>query len=363
MKRLWCYLGVCIGRAHPDAKEHSELAAIAPHVRSPNSAQRINRWRLAALAVVMVAALFNVGSQYFLAIKDSQAGPLDFALMGLVHVLPIVLVAYAVGAVWEGLFAYLRGRSREPGLWVTVFLLVALLPPAAPLWHVAFAISFAIVFGQEVFGGYGKTFLPPALVGAAVLQVSFPSAMAGDPLWTLISGYGGTTAFSLYAQGGMDGMTAAGIDAFGAAMGNVQGAIGTPGVIAALIGAGMLLWGGVANWRPMAGVVVGVFLGAMLSGWELMWTWHLLLGGTVFCAVFIATDPAGSAATNPGRWMQGLLAGFVLVLIRVYNPGHPDGVVAAFLFAAIMAPLLDALVVRLQVRRAKARAKRRRAAL
>lgn len=363
MNRLWCYFGVCIGRPHPDATEHGALAAIAPHVRSPNSAQRINRWRLSALAVVFLAAVFNVGAQYFLALGDAQAGILDFAGMGLWHVLPIVAVAYGVGALWEGLFAHLRGRSREPGLLVTVLLFTALLPPAAPLWHVAFAMSFAIVFGQEVFGGQGKTFLPPALVGAAVLQVSFPSAMAGDPVWSMISGYGGTTAFSLYAQDGMAGWTLSGIDAFGAAMGNVQGAIGTSGIVAALIGAGVLLLGGVANWRPMAGVVVGVLLGSVLSGWELAWTWHLLLGGTVFCAVFIATDPAGSSATHAGRWLQGGIAGFVVVLIRVYNPGHPDGVVAAFLFAAILAPLLDAVVVRLQVRRAKARARRQRAAL
>lgn len=361
MNQLLCFFGICIGKSHPDAKAHAELAALSPHVRGPNNQARLNRWWLYALSVVMLAGVLNVGLQA--QGKVAHASLVDFALSGLQHVLPILAVAYAVGMLWEGLFAHFRGRSREPGLLVTALLFTALMPPAAPLWHVAFGMSFAIVFAQEVFGGRGKTFLPPALVGAAVLQVSFPSAMAGDPLWSMLSGYGGTTAFSLYVQQGLDGFTAAGIDVFGAAFGSVQGTIGASGIVATLIGAAVLLAGGVANWRAMVGVVLGVVLATVLSGDDLGWHWHLLLGGTVFGAVFLVTDPAGSAATQTGRWLQGGLAGTLVVLIRVYNPGHPDGVVPAFLFAAIMAPLIDALVVRVQVRLAKARARKRRTLL
>ncbi|HEY9163535.1 MAG TPA: RnfABCDGE type electron transport complex subunit D [Magnetovibrio sp.] len=361
MKQLLCFFGVCIGRPHPDAKVHAELAALSPHVRGPDNQARLNRWRLYALCIVVVAGIFNVGLQ--VQGKELHAGLSDFALSGLLHVLPILAVAYGVGVLWEGLFAHFRGRSREPGLLATALLFTALMPPAAPLWHVALGMSFAIVFAQEVFGGHGKTFLPPALVGAAVLQVSFPSAMAGDPLWSMLSGYGGTTAFSLYVQQGLGGFTAAGIDVFGAAFGSVQGTIGASGIVANLIAASVLLAGGAANWRAMAGVLLGIVVAAVLSGGDLNWYWHLLLGGAVFGAVFLATDLAGSASTQAGRWLQGGLAGVLVVLIRVYNPGHPDGVVPAFLFAAIMAPLIDAIVVRVQVRMAKARARKRRAAL
>lgn len=360
MKRLRCFLGVCIGKPHPDAKAHDVLAAVAPHVRANNSQARLNHWRLYALAIVMVVGILNVGQQA-LGISDGHLG--DFAIKGLFTVLPIFAVAYGVGVLWEGLFAHFRGRNREPGLLVTALLFTALMPPAAPLWHVALGMSFAIVFAQEVFGGHGKTFLPPALVGAAVLQVSFPSAMAGDALWSMISGYGGTTAFSLAVTQGVDGLMAVGIDGFGAALGAVQGSVGASGVVAPLFAAALLLVGGAANWRPMIGVLVGIVAASMLSGGNVTWMWHLLLGSAVFGAVFLATDPAGSAATQTGRWLQGALAGLMVVLIRVYNPGHPDGVVPAFLFAAIMAPLIDAAVVRVDVRVAKARARKRRAKL
>lgn len=378
MNRLICFFGVCFGRPHPDAKTHADLAAIAPHVRGANNQARINRWRLYALIPVIVAAIVNIGLVYFQWVDTPfdwrdrviewygqyhGQGPGAVVFVGLLHVLPIFAVAYITGAFWEGLFAHLRGRSREPGLLVTVLLFTALLPPAAPLWHVALGMSFAIVFAQEVFGGHGKTFLPPALVGLAVLQVSFPSALADHPVWTMLGGYGGTTAFTVYVEEGLRGFVWIGIDVISAGLGNMQGAIGASSVVAALLGAVVLLVGGVANWRPMVGVAVGVALAVWLTGWGLDWHWHMLLGGGVFCAVFIATDAAGSSATNAGRLIQGLLAGTVVVLIRVYNPAHPDGVVAAFLFAAILSPLIDAAVVRLQVRIAKVVAARRRARL
>ena len=388
MKGLTCFFGVCFGRPHPDAHPAVEMASVAPHVRGPMSAAAVARWRLYALIPVMVSAILNVGQQFAFAFYGARptvdgwrgavidwagldvsanVGIGTFAVVGLLHVVPIFAVAYLAGMFWEGLFAHFRKRHRQPGLLFTALLFTALMPPAAPLWHVAFAMSFAVVFAQEVFGGHGKTFLPPALVGAAVLQVSFPSALAGHPIWTTMIGYNGTSAFALFAGGGHEALTQAGIDAFGALVGNVQSTIGTSGVLAAIIGGLVLLWGRVANWRAPLGVAVGVIAAAALSNWgdglDLAWFWHLVLGGAVFSAMFLSTDPAGSSSTNPGRWLQGILAGVMVVLIRVYNPGHPDGIVPAFLFAAIMAPLIDAAIVRLQVRAAKVRALKRRAAL
>ena len=390
MKGLKCFFGVCVGRPHPDAHRAVEMASVAPHVRGSMNARHVERWRLYALMVVMVSAVMNVGQQYaFQAFissaptEDWRAGVIEalgiapvigdgaslwaFAAVGLVHVLPIFVMAYLSGMIWEGLFAHFRKRHRQPGLLATALVFTALMPPAAPLWHVAFAMSFAVVFAQEVFGGHGKTFLPPALVGAAVLQVSFPSAMAGHPIWTTMIGYNGTSAFALFADGGYAALTEAGIDAFGALVGNVQSTIGTSGVLAAIIGGCVMLWGRVANWRAPLGVGLGVIVATALTngagGLGIGWHWHVVLGGVAFSALFLATDPAGSSATNAGRWAQGVLAGVMVVLIRVYNPGHPDGIVPAFLFAAIMAPLIDAVVVRLQVRAAKRRAMQRRAGI
>ena len=382
MKGLICFLGVCLGRPHPDAKAHDALASIAPHVRVPNSQARLNRWRLYALIPVVLAALFNVGGQYFqgLYLEDLtldgwrdrwidaygmhlSSGLDAFLVAGLVHVLPVVGVAYITGALWEGLFAHLRGRTRQPGLLVTVLVFTALLPPAASLWHVVLAMSFAIVFAQEVFGGPGKTFLPPALVGVAVLQVSFPSALTAHALWTLVDGYAGTGAFALFDRDGVSALLWAGMDETNAFLGNVQGVLGASGVLASLVGAAVLLASGAANFRAMLGVGIGMALVVGLTDWGLDFHWHVLLGGAVFCAVFVVTDLGGSSATQAGRWVQGLLAGAMVVLIRIYHPAHPDGVVPAFLFAAILGPLIDAAVVRLQVRLARARAGRRRARL
>ncbi|MFC1674109.1 RnfABCDGE type electron transport complex subunit D [Pseudomonadota bacterium] len=357
-------------------------AAIAPHLRAPTSFARVQRWQLFALLPVMLASVYMVGQQYFLAIyairktvpgwrtdliTSGVVEPDQFTLFfiwtGLVHIVPVVVLAYLTGFVWEHLFARLRGRVREGGLLPIALVFTALLPPAVPLWHVVLGMSCAIVLGKEVFGGHGKTFLPPALVGIAILQVSYPATLTDHPLWVMTSGYSGTAAFSQIVVHGLGVVSWPDVSVVETLFGQVQGSLGTSPVLACLLGLAVLLAGRVANWRVVAGVVLGVAGVALLSDFDLNVHWHFMLGSLTFVTVFIATDPASTPATNAGRWLHGILAGAMVVLIRVYHPNHPDGVVPAFLFASVMAPMIDAAIIRLQVRWARVQAKRRRDAL
>jgi len=228
-----------------------------------------------------------------------------------------------------------------------------LMPPGVSLAHLAVGMSFAIVFGKCIFGGEGKTFVNPALVGAVVMLISFPTALTGHPLWSGIAGYGGTRAFALYHQLGNDGLASAGIDWWGAFFGNLQGMMGTTSLLAIGLGGAMLIVTRIASWRLILGQLLGLMLvvtlfnlfGSEQGITTLAWYWHVVLGSFAFGAVFLATDPASSASTNAGRWVQGLIVGALVVMMRVANPAHPDGVILAVLMGSILAPLIDHVVI------------------
>jgi Na+-transporting NADH:ubiquinone oxidoreductase subunit B len=278
---------------------------------------------------------------------------LDVLAAGLVHVLPVLGMALLIGGIWEQLFATYRRRQRESGLLIIAVLMTLLMPPGVSLMHLAVGMSFAIVFGKGIFGGEGKTFLNPALVGAAVMLISFPTALTGHPLWTGIAGYGGSRALALYHHEGNDGLAAAGIDWWGAFFGNLQGMMGTTSLLAIGLGGAMLIVTGIASWRLILGQLLGLVLVVTLCnlfGGEqgiatLPWHWHVVLGSFAFGAVFLATDPASSASTNAGRWVQGLIVGALVVMMRVANSAHPDGVILAILMGSILAPLIDHVVI------------------
>jgi Na+-transporting NADH:ubiquinone oxidoreductase subunit B len=323
---------------------------------------------------VLIAAVVNTGHQYLSALNAiggmdegdwrdgvvrslhldySDPAMLDVLVAGLVHVLPVLGTALLVGGVWEQLFATYRCRPRERGLLVIAVLMTLLMPPGVSLVHLAVGISFAIVFGKGIFGGEGKTFLNPALVGTAVMLISFPTALTGHLLWSGIAGYGGSRAFALYHQEGYDGLASAGIDWWGAFIGNLQGMMGTTSLLAVGLGGAVLIMTRIASWRLILGQLLGLTLVATLcnifSGEQgiatLPWHWHVLLGTFAFGAVFLATDPASSASTNAGRWVQGVVVGALVVMMRVANPAHPDGVILAVLMGSILAPLIDHIVI------------------
>ena len=287
-------------------------------------------------------------------------------LHGLVYYVPILIVVYLGGFIWEGLFAWKRGHEVNEGFFVTGILFTLIVPPSIPLWQVFLGISFGVVIGKEVFGGTGKNFLNPALVGRAFLFFAYPAEMSGDAVWTAVDNFSGATPLALAAAGQLEfaaGLTAdagANISWMQTFLGNIQGSIGETSTLAILIGGAALLLTKIASWR----IVLGVFLGmAALSTlfnmigsetnpmFAMPWYWHLSLGGFAFGMVYMATDPVSASMTNVGKYIFGALIGVMIVLIRVVNPAFPEGVMMAILFANLCAPLIDHFVVQANVRR------------
>ncbi len=279
---------------------------------------------------------------------------------GALYVLPIYIVTLVVGGLWEVLFAVVRNHEVNEGFFVTSMLFTLTLPASIPLWQVALGISFGVVIGKEVFGGTGKNFLNPALVGRAFLFFAYPMQMSGDAVWVPVDGFSGATALYLAAEGGVEAITGAGIDWTSAFLGTIQGSIGETSTLAILFGAAFLIFTKIASWRIMAGVILGAIGTTLLFNaagsdtnpmFAMPWYWHMVLGGYAFGLVFMATDPVSASMTNTGRWVFGMLIGVMVILIRVINPGFPEGMMLAILFANVFAPLIDWFVVQANIRR------------
>jgi len=283
----------------------------------------------------------------------------DNFLHGLLYFLPIYIVTMAAGGFWEILFASVRNHEVNEGFFVTSFLFALILPAAIPLWQVALGISFGVVIGKEVFGGTGKNFLNPALVGRAFLYFAYPIQMSGDAVWTPVDGFSGATALGVSAIQGMSGLLDTGLTYTQAVVGQMQGSLGETSLIACLIGAVVLLYSRIASWRIMVGVFAGLIIPALLftSGdsanpmMSMPWHWHIALGGFAFGAIFMATDPVSAPDTMAGHWIFGLLVGALTWVIRVINPAFPEGIMLAILFGNIFAPLIDYFVIRSNVKR------------
>lgn len=283
-------------------------------------------------------------------------------MFGAMQFLPIYAVTFAVGILWEVIFAVVRGHEVNEGFFVTSVLFALSLPPDTPLWQVALGVTFGVVVAKEVFGGTGKNFLNPALAGRAFLYFAYPASMSGDSVWTAADGFSGATPLGQAATGVMTSdYSVSFMDAF---LGTMQGSIGEVSTLAILIGAVGLLITKIASWRIMAGGVIGVVVTALLFNtlgsadnalMQMPFWWHLVLGGFAFGIVFMATDPVSAAQTNKGRWFYGILIGFMTVLIRVINPAFPEGIMLAILFANLFAPLFDYFVTQANIKRQNAR--------
>ena len=309
----------------------------------------IEGWRGALLP--LLGAGYDAGSLY------------DCVMQGFLYFLPIYAVTMAAGGFWEILFSGVRNHEINEGFFVTSMLYALILPASIPLWQVALGISFGVVIGKEVFGGTGKNFLNPALVGRAFLYFAYPAEISGDAVWTPVDGFSGATALGTAALDGMQGVVASGLTWMDAFTGVMQGSLGETSAAACLIGAVVLVYSGIASWRIIVAVCAGTIIPALLfagldSGNVMMsmpWHWHLVLGGFAFGAVFMATDPVTATQTETGKWIFGLLIGFMTWLIRVINPAYPEGIMLAILFANIFAPVIDYFVVRANVKRRLAR--------
>ncbi len=350
----------------------AEVTEGAPHVRD---AVDIKRWMItvvAALAPCLLFGIFNAGRQYNIANAVAGAGFWHHLGRGALIVLPIVMVSYVVGGLWEVLFAIVRKHEINEGFLVTGLLFPLTLPPTIPLWQVALGISFGVVIGKEIFGGTGFNVLNPALTARAFLFFAHAPQITGDSVWTKIAdpskvaeGFSGATPLAVAAgapKGGsvLTALNEAGFTLKSMAIGLEGGSIGETSLIPVLIGAIVLILTGVGAWRIMAGGALGLvgaaYLLNALAGPDrspflaLPWYYHVAMGSFAFGIVFMATDPVSAAATNAGKWIYGFLIGALIILIRVVNPAFPEGVMLSILFMNVMAPLVDYFVVRAHIR-------------
>lgn len=307
--------------------------------------ESLTGWRGTVLA--LVGAGFDAGSIY------------DNFVHGLLYFLPIYVVTLAAGGFWEILFAGIRNHEINEGFFVTSLLYALILPATIPLWQVALGISFGVVIGKEVFGGTGKNFLNPALVGRAFLYFAYPVQISGDTVWTPVDGFSGATALGVSALDGLHGILESGLTWTAAFYGQMQGSIGETSTAACIFGAIVLVYTGIASWRIIVGVFAGLIVPALLFGnidsanpmLTVPWEWHVVLGGFAFGAVFMATDPVTAPDTLAGHWIFGLLVGAVTYVIRVVNPAFPEGIMLAILFGNIFAPIIDHFVISANIRR------------
>ena len=281
--------------------------------------------------------------------------------IGAVYFIPIYAVTFAVGILWEILFAVVRKHEINEGLFVSSILFALSCPPDLPLWQAAMGITFGIVIGKEVFGGTGKNFLNPALTGRAFIYFAYPSQLSGDKVWiaglsdtgVVPEGYSGATALGYAAENGIQGLTDnfSWLDAF---IGNIPGSVGETSVIAIAIAAVILLGTGVASYRIIIGTILGMIVMSSILNivgsdtnpmFYVPWYWHFVIGSFAFGLVFMATEPVSGSGTNLGRWIYGALIGVTVILIRVINPAFPEGMMLAILFANLFAPVIDHMVV------------------
>ncbi|VTM86187.1 Na(+)-translocating NADH-quinone reductase subunit B [Raoultella ornithinolytica] len=263
-----------------------------------------------------------------------DAGWLSMMGLGAVFFLPIYLTVFIVGGFWEVLFAIVRKHEINEGFFVTSILFALIVPPTLPLWQAALGISFGVVIGKEIFGGTGRNFLNPALAGRAFLFFAYPAQISGDLVWTAADGFSGATPLSQWASRGGEalvnvtsGQPVSWMDAF---LGNIPGSIGEVSTLMILLGGAIIIFGRVASWRIVAGVMIGMIATATLFNFvgsdtnpmfAMPWYWHLVLGGFAFGMMFMATDPVSASFTDKGKWAYGALIGAMCVLIRVVNPG------------------------------------------
>jgi len=356
-----------------------------PHIRDSNSVQRLWNYFLIASLPAWLIGVWSLGHQTNLAIADFQLEAVPgwratllsksgigfdaFSIMGcfshgLLYFLPIFGVALLVGTFWQALFATVRRKPPDEGLLYIAWFFALMMPATAALYQVALGMTFGIVVGKLIYGGSGRYLVNPALLGVAFLVFSYPSLLFGTGAWVPVAAYDQPTVLELVAQeGGIRVIAAVDYSFWQLFVGDRPGAVGTVSTLGAVLGGLFLIWSGMASWRVMLGALIGLASTALIfnsftSGNELFavpWYWQMVLGGYLFGVVFLATDPVAGPMTDPGRWGFGLLVGVLTVLIRVSNPSYYEGVMFAILLASMFSPLIDYVVVEMNIRRRRLR--------
>ena len=323
------------------------VTAKGSHVRDSIDIKRVMIIVVLALVPAALFGMWNVGYQHNLAMNDLPGFWHQF-WWGLWKVIPLYLVAYIVGLGIEFTSAQIKGEEVNEGYLVSGMIIPLIVPVDVPLWMLALAVAFAVIFGKEVFGGTGMNFLNPALLCRAFLFFSYPSSMSGSQVWIAhrcgADAITGATPLS-YMSEGMSSISNAGYSFWNMFAGTVPGSVGETSVIAILIGAFILIWTGVASWKVMVSSVAGAlfvgWLGTAFGVTDVPAYVQLVMGGFAFGTVFMATDPVTSAQTECGKWIYGFLIGALCIVVRLFNPGYAEGMMLAILLMNTFAPLID----------------------
>lgn len=363
------------------------------HIKAADDLKRTMNTVIMALLPCLVFGIFNAGYQHHLALGEIQSVSDGFFssefwnwmnfTTGAWKVIPLVLVSYGVGLGVEFLFAVIKGHEVEEGYLVTGMLVPLIVPIDIPLWMLAIAVIFGVVIGKEVFGGTGMNILNPALTIRAFLFFAYPTWMSGDKVWVMgaqeranemasgmqVDSISGETILGSFAQN-----KAISYDTLDMFYGFIPGSVGETSTLLILLGGLFLVFTKIGSWRIMLSAVLGaltmglIFNGAVDASWidsgskfyTLMNTefWkHLILGGLAFGIVYMATDPVTASQTNRGKWIYGFFIGFISVMIRVFNPAYPEGVMLAILLMNVFAPTIDHYVIQGNIKRRMKRLK------
>ncbi|MDD4379258.1 MAG: NADH:ubiquinone reductase (Na(+)-transporting) subunit B [Dysgonamonadaceae bacterium] len=354
------------------------------HIHDSRDTKRTMSIVVVALIPALLFGMYNVGLQHYMAIGQ-EVGFWTRFFYGFLAVLPQIVVSYVVGLGIEFTAAQMKGEEIAEGFLVTGLLIPMILPVNTPLWMIALATAFAVIFVKEVFGGTGYNIFNVALVARAFLFFAYPSMMSGDRVFVrtggsfgmgrpemvngiaqTIDGFSGATPLGQlaitdaphFASFGFTGVTGQPLTLSDMFWGFIPGSVGEVSTFAILLGAILLISTGVGSWKTMLSVFLGglftisiVNLFAVNPIMEMSAHYHFLLGGFAFGAVFMATDPVTSARTEKGKWIHGFLIGLLAITIRVFNPGYPEGMMLAILLMNAFAPLIDFYVVDANIKR------------
>ncbi len=331
------------------------------HIRDAVDLKRTMITVIIALLPALFYGIYNTGFQYYSQL-DIEYNIIDLFIHGSAKIVPMIAVSYIVGLAIEFAFAVFRGHEINEGYLVTGLLIPMIMPVDIPLWMVGLSVAFAVIIGKEAFGGTGMNILNPALTARAFAFFAYPTYMSGNEVWVSeasnIDGISGETILGVLASG----ESSLNYEPLQMFMGSIPGSIAETSTLMVLIGAFILIYTGVGSWRIMvSGVIGAAIMGLLFNLWganELMsfnWINHMLVGGFAFGVVFMATDPVSAAQTVKGKWIYGLLIGVFCILIRVFNPAYPEGVMLAILLMNVFAPTIDHYVIEANIKKRKKR--------
>ena len=332
-----------------------KVTTAGAHIRDAVDMKRTMIVVFIALIPALLFGMWNIGYQHFLSLGE-QSDHWTMFLYGFLKMLPIIIVSYGVGLGLEIVFAQIRNHEVNEGFFVSGLLIPMIIPPETPLWQVAVAVAFAVIFGKEVFGGTGMNIVNPALTARAFLFFAYPSDMSGEKVWISEMGdaISGATPLGQALVDNFDNMPTV----YEMFIGIIPGSVGETSVLMILIGAILLLVTGIASWRIMFSVFAGGYImGLLFNLWganaymEMDPLNHLLLGGFAFGAVFMATDPVTATQTKNGMYIYGFLIGIIAVLIRVFNPAYPEGMMLSILLMNVFAPLIDHYIIESNIKK------------